>query len=334
MARVWKIAPGVRADNWSICRDHGCIALGWDQIGNFRRYRTRDEVVEALACASDVREGNRSGAARSIWRFVHVIREGDVIVANRGDTCVVGIGVVTGPYLHARHPDNPLPMYQRGEWWRRNARCVDWRVCFEASVHQRAFFVASTVTRLREAQCDDIRAAYAGADSGTRRAVGRLLTGVSHDEGIAAYPDATPEQLYAPFDPASVEDARDRVLATIVRRRGQASFRCELLKAYEGRCAVTRCGVVQILEAAHIVPYRGATTNHPANGILLRSDLHTLFDLGLLAVDEQTMQLVVSPSLAGTDYEKHRVKRLFLPRNPSLRPSPDAIRQHRMRSGL
>ncbi|MDZ7808966.1 MAG: HNH endonuclease signature motif containing protein [Arhodomonas sp.] len=47
-----------------------------------------------------------------------------------------------------------------------------------------------------------------------------------------------------------------------------------LIEAYEGRCAITGCNMLDVLEAAHIHPYRGDATNHPSNGLLLRADLH------------------------------------------------------------
>ncbi|RZM24778.1 MAG: HNH endonuclease, partial [Pedobacter sp.] len=70
----------------------------------------------------------------------------------------------------------------------------------------------------------------------------------------------------------------------ITARRGQKSFRDKLLKAYEYKCAVTGCDVIATLEACHIMPYNGDYTNHIQNGILLRSDIHVLFDLGLLTI--------------------------------------------------
>lgn len=52
--------------------------------------------------------------------------------------------------------------------------------------------------------------------------------------------------------------------------------------------------VVETLEAAHIVPYQGPGTNHSLNGLLLRADLHTLFDLGLLAIAAETLTILVA----------------------------------------
>lgn len=104
------------------------------------------------------------------------------------------------------------------------------------------------------------------------------------------------------FLPDSVEDQRDRVLASVVQRQGQREFRRVLLKAYENRCAITGCDVVDVLEAAHIYPYMGRETNIASNGLLLRADLHTLFDLKLVSIDASAMHVCVAPSLAGSDY--------------------------------
>jgi len=136
------------------------------------------------------------------------------------------------------------------------------------------------------------------------------------------------------FDPSGISDAREHVLSSIVRRRGQPAFREHLLAVYNGRCAISGCDVEPVLEAAHIVPYRGAETNHRGNGLLLRADLHTLFDLKLVAIDFATMSLLVSPSLAGTCYDEYRGRPVKVPDDPLNWPSREAIEQHRQESGL
>lgn len=133
------------------------------------------------------------------------------------------------------------------------------------------------------------------------------------------YPDDRPE---------SQEDARRRIMAAIVLRQGQVLFRDTLLRAYEGRCAVTGCDVLETLEAAHILPYRGEHTNAPNNGLLLRVDLHTLFDLGLIAIAEN-YSVLLSPKLRGTAYQDLATKRLRLPADERLHPSRYSLAQHR-----
>ncbi len=113
------------------------------------------------------------------------------------------------------------------------------------------------------------------------------------------------------FDPKNDKDARERIATSIARRRGQPKFRKDLLNAYEGKCAITGCRVEAILEAAHITPYKGDHTNKPANGLLLRADIHSLFDLGLIAVDTMTMTVIIAPTLANTEYERLKGSRLI-----------------------
>lgn len=126
------------------------------------------------------------------------------------------------------------------------------------------------------------------------------------------------------FDPTSIEESNEKVSRAISLRRGQAMFRKKLLKAYDERCAITDTNFVPILEAAHIIPYQGARTNHIANGILLRTDMHTLFDLGYIGIGQQ-YQVVTAPPLRGTEYQKYHGSIMRLPKSESERPSLIAL---------
>ncbi len=136
------------------------------------------------------------------------------------------------------------------------------------------------------------------------------------------------------FDPSIQLDERTRTLATVVQRQGQPEFRSRLIAAYEGRCAVTGCDAVEALEAAHIHPYLGQHTNVVTNGLLLRADIHTLFDKGLLAIDDESMTVVLHPSLMSTVYREFDGKSLRIPRQDDCQPKRDFLRHHRQKSGL
>jgi hypothetical protein len=136
------------------------------------------------------------------------------------------------------------------------------------------------------------------------------------------------------FDPSTVQDNRERSIASIVRRRGQPEFRRRLLDIYKGRCAITGDDVEEALEASHIIPYKGEETNHPSNGLLLRADLHTLFDLRLLSIDTTYMTIVLSPKLMKSTYRELNGRKLSLPTNDTDKPSPEALEIHRAESGL
>ncbi|MEI8186091.1 MAG: HNH endonuclease [Chlorobiaceae bacterium] len=101
------------------------------------------------------------------------------------------------------------------------------------------------------------------------------------------------------FTDPSNNDQR-RVLREIAQRQGQIKFRNALIKAYSSRCAVTGCDAAPALEAAHIRPYSGSHSNEVSNGLLLRADIHTLFDLNLLRINPKTYTVSISDDLKST----------------------------------
>lgn len=133
------------------------------------------------------------------------------------------------------------------------------------------------------------------------------------------------------FSPLSEIDGRKRVLATIVRRQGQQEFRSALLEAYGGRCAMTDCDVVDALEAAHICSYSGRSSNAVSNGLLLRADVHTLFDLYLLAVSPDSLRIAVAPALRNSAYADLDGRELMRTVSTELSPSVDCLALHRSR---
>lgn len=120
------------------------------------------------------------------------------------------------------------------------------------------------------------------------------------------------------------EDVRQ--LKAISIRRGQRDFRDRLLAAWKRRCVVTECRVEGLLEAAHITPHSEGTGYRTSNGLLLRSDIHTLYDVGLLSID-QYMRVHLAPALLASEYKPFEGKRIE--RRPEVSadaPSQDALK--------
>jgi hypothetical protein len=132
------------------------------------------------------------------------------------------------------------------------------------------------------------------------------------------------------FDPEFSSSARAFALRAICSRRGQPQFRSALMNAYGKRCCITGEGVTAVLEAAHIHPYRGDDTNHPTNGLLLRSDWHTLFDLGLWTVNPD-LTVRISAELSKTPYGEWAGASLRLPSRAIRGPSEAALKYHRQK---
>ncbi len=100
-----------------------------------------------------------------------------------------------------------------------------------------------------------------------------------------------------------------------------------MLAAYQGTCAVSGCDAVEALEAAHIIAYLGPETNDVTNGLLLRADIHTLFDLGLIVVQPNDHRVLVSKRLRGTSYESLAGQVIRLPTDLADHPSRQALEQ-------
>lgn len=135
-------------------------------------------------------------------------------------------------------------------------------------------------------------------------------------------------------DFSDLADSRRRRVGEQAMREGQNGFRASVLGAYGRKCSVTAFDVPAALEAAHIAPYMGTQSNDVRNGLCLRSDVHVLFDRHMLAIDERNMRVVLSDSLLVSRYSSLQGVKLHLPTSRSQWPDREALRQHRLTSGL
>jgi putative restriction endonuclease len=120
---------------------------------------------------------------------------------------------------------------------------------------------------------------------------------------------------------------------SIVKRRlGQGGFSLVVADAYEKRCAVSGERTYPVLEAAHIVPVSRGGLHRPDNGLLLRSDIHKLFDRGYVTV-RPSGDFAVSPRLR-EDWQNGRIyyeldgHRVRMPDAPALRPNAQYLEWH------
>ncbi|MEP7009586.1 MAG: HNH endonuclease [Acidobacteriota bacterium] len=147
-------------------------------------------------------------------------------------------------------------------------------------------------------------------------AIQQRLVGSEIREGVTVYEDS---DMYG--EPTLVYP-----------RLGQGTFRVLITDAYSRRCAATGEKALPVLEAAHIKPVSRGGIHRIDNGILLRSDLHRLFDLGYLGVAPD-LTLHVSSRLRsefgnGEIYYPLEGKPLSVPTQSELRPNPELLAWH------
>ncbi len=80
-------------------------------------------------------------------------------------------------------------------------------------------------------------------------------------------------------------------------RPGQEEFKKALIEIYGVKCIISGCDIEEAIEAAHIIPYRNQDSHNIANGLLLRVDLHRLFDKYLLTIHPKTSKVLIAPEL-------------------------------------
>jgi putative restriction endonuclease len=116
------------------------------------------------------------------------------------------------------------------------------------------------------------------------------------------------------------------------RRIGQGTFRVMITDAYGRQCAVTRERALPALEAAHIRPFTETQSHHVRDGLLLRSDVHRLFDAGYITVTPEhrveASTRMRSDFNDGENYIRLHGSSILVPTDRDLQPDPAALRWH------
>jgi putative restriction endonuclease len=115
-------------------------------------------------------------------------------------------------------------------------------------------------------------------------------------------------------------------------RLGQGAFRIIVTDNYARRCAVTGERTLPALDAAHIRPYAGHGEHEPSNGLLLRRDIHSLFDRGYVTVTPahrfEVSRRIRDEFENGRDYYAMHGTAIRVPTRAELQPNSDALRWH------
>ncbi|PXA98363.1 restriction endonuclease [Nostoc sp. 3335mG] len=146
------------------------------------------------------------------------------------------------------------------------------------------------------------------------------------DAVVARWSLLTPSTLLEPA-------ARYGAPQMVRPRLGQGAFRLAVTDAYERRCAVSGEKTLPILDAAHIRGYGEGGAHDPANGLLLRTDIHRLFDLGYVTLSDDHRFEVSHRLKADFDNGRHYYDlhgtTVRPPRPGYAPPAIDALAWHR-----
>ncbi len=168
--------------------------------------------------------------------------------------------------------------------------------------------------------------------SWSRNIVSFKTYSTEHTEGLALW-EAVQDRMTRPAVPGLAEaPARFGEPHLIRPRLGQGAFRVLVTDLYQRRCAVTQERTLPALEAAHIRPYAEGGQHEASNGLLLRRDLHSLFDAGYVTVTPG-LRFEVSRRIKeefdnGRHYYALHGQAIAVPAGAQQRPDPAALRWH------
>ena len=91
--RIWMYAPGHGASAWAECVEKGIMVLGWDEIGDYAQYGSREAIADAMKEVYED-DGSRMNSSLACWQFQNEIKPGDIVYAKRGKYAIVGKGIV------------------------------------------------------------------------------------------------------------------------------------------------------------------------------------------------------------------------------------------------
>lgn len=151
-------------------------------------------------------------------------------------------------------------------------------------------------------------------------------------EGLAIW-EAVNDRLSSARLPGMAEEQARYGEPSLIRPRlGQGAFRVLVTDVYKRRCAVTQERTLPALEAAHIRPYGNGGSHEARNGLLLRRDIHSLFDAGYVTVTPE-LRFEVSRHIKedyqnGRHYYAMHGKPISAPTNAVMQPDPAELHWH------
>lgn len=113
--RYWLYAPGDGASMWDKCYAEGIMVLGWDQLGDYETYASKEDVRQKLIETSDSNSSQKN-AAHAVWQFAHEMSPGDVVIVKRGRSEVLGKGVVESDYYYDPDVSEEYPNIRKVNW--------------------------------------------------------------------------------------------------------------------------------------------------------------------------------------------------------------------------
>lgn len=111
---TWELLPGPNGSYWELFYREGIAAIGWNELGNLKQYKSREEISEAIKRIYHPKNEPRNDSL-ALWQWLMEVKPGDTIIGKKGRKTLVGRGVVEGDYEY--HPERPDYHHVRHVKW-------------------------------------------------------------------------------------------------------------------------------------------------------------------------------------------------------------------------
>lgn len=116
----WMYAPGEGSNMWNEFYDKGIMGIGWDELGDFKQYPTKESMKEKMKVIYG-EEYSYKNAGHATWQFANEVKRGDVIFVKKGIKKIIGRGVVTSDYIYDEFREEyrhirTVNWTHKGEW--------------------------------------------------------------------------------------------------------------------------------------------------------------------------------------------------------------------------
>lgn len=310
---VMAIWPGDGARLWEECRKDSLIRAGWGWFQyDLNSFEDFPVFITAYDSAYARRPNLKDGydIPKNLWQFRNLM-PGDLVLAIEQRRLLLAVGQVTAPYR-----------FSPGFKEYRHAIPVSWQPPLHLALSPGTkSFPIKALTPVPPARFEEI---FGFPVTQYQRLFGEQYLIDRSFQAMESRLDQQPA-----IDLSKLKNEQERQWAALCVRRGQSAFRSMLIGQFNGRCPITGCDAEAALEAAHIVSYAesGASGSISGNGILLRSDIHALFDRGLLSIDADTLIVQITMALRSTVYARLEGYPLDLPMDFSRSPLQEALRE-------
>lgn len=96
--RFWLFSPGEKARLWDTFHEKGIMGVGWNDLGDLRQYKTREEITEEMRHRWG--DKNYKNDSLALWEFANKIKSGDVVFVKHGLSLIIGRGIIRSDYIY------------------------------------------------------------------------------------------------------------------------------------------------------------------------------------------------------------------------------------------